>query len=220
MATAQAGRKRNLLPAITMVLVIAALFVVSYVLVFMNPNLIDLQNQPRTGLTGHSFLNPVEGPVTRNGGGWDITVNTVTGPDVPLEELVIAVKAPADGASVAQVWKLLVKGPGANASALSANGWSLRAGGRTNASFRYANGSVPVLLNTTTAASLREDQFHTVEGAVLIFYDPDFDGKLSNGDRILAYKDVNGDGAVELRKGTQLQVQTTGGKLVAAAQLE
>jgi len=218
-----AEKKGRLLPVLTIVLAIISLFLVSYVLIFMNPNIDQLKDEPRCGLSGQSFLNPNEGPVTKNGGGWDIKVRAVTGPTVALEDLVLAVKTPAVGSSPAQVWKLKVRGTGTNSSDLSVNstkaGWYLRAGNITTP-LRFANGTTARPLNSTTAPFLRDDQFPTVEGAVLIYRDVDLDGKLSNGDRVLAYKDVDGSGTAELLAGTLLEIQTTNGKLVASALLK
>lgn len=223
MGTGPAGKKGRLLPVLAIVLATVSLFTLSYVLIFMNPNIDRLKDEPLCALSGLSFLNPYEGPVTRNGGGWDIKVGGVTGPTVALEDLVLAVKSPAIGSSPAHVWKLNVRGTGTNSSDLSVNstkaGWYLRAGNAT-APQRFANGTARQALNGTNAPLLRDDQFPTVEGAVLIYRDVDLDGKLSNGDRVLAYKDVNGDGTVELLTGTLLELQTTGGKLVASALLK
>ena len=200
-----------------------SLFTLSYILIFMNPAIDQLKDEPRCALSGQSFLNPNEGPVTKNGGGWDIKVGGVTGPTVALEDLVLAVRTPAIGNSPAHVWKLRVRGTGTNSSDLSVNstkaGWYLRAGNATTPQ-RFANGTAPQPLNRTTAPSLREDQFPTLEGAVLIYRDVDLNGELSNGDRVLAYKDVDGDGTVELLTGTLLELQTTGDKLVASALLK
>jgi hypothetical protein len=223
MVVGQAMGKGRFLTVLFIIIMVAALFILSYFFIFMNPNLDRLNDQPHCRLTGHSFVNPYNGPVTQNGGGWALQIQDVTGPRLGLTDLIIAVKSPAAAGAPSQVWKLNVKGTGNRSPDLSYEGqssrWYLRAYNRTVTPLHFADGTVPKALNDTTAASLRDDQLLTVEGVVLFYTDSDLDGNLSLGDKTMVYKDINADGQVELRSGTLIELQTVGGKLVASATL-
>jgi hypothetical protein len=222
MVVGQAAGNGRFLTVLFIVLMVAALFILSYLFIFMNPGLDKLKDQPHCSLTGHSFVNPYDGPVTRNGGGWALQVQDVTGPRLGLNDLIVAVKSPAGAPS--QVWKLNVKGTGNRSPDLSYDGqssrWYLKAFNGTAVPLRFADGTVPKALNGTTAPGLRDDQLLTVEGTVLFYKDTDLNGNLSLGDKIMVYKDVDADGKVELGPGTLIELQTVDGKLVASATLK
>jgi hypothetical protein len=223
MVVGQAAGKGCFLTVLFIIIMVAALFMLSYLLIFMNPNLDKLKDQSHCSLTGHSFTNLYDGPVTRNGGGWVLQVQAVSGPRLGLKDLIVAVRSPATGIDPSQVWKLNVKGTGNRSPDLSYEGqssrWYLRAFNSTAVPLRFADGTVPKALNDTTAPGLRDDQLPTVEGTVLFYKDTDLDGNLSLHDKVMVYKDVNADGKVELRPGTLIELQTVDGKLVASAKL-
>jgi|GEM_PF-4043251 len=220
------GRARTdprLWTVLLVVLIVVSLFLCAFIAFFLNPSLDKAKYNPVAKITGESFTNPYGSAVTRNSGGWALGLSSVGGPRLDLKDLVVAIKTPTSGSTPSQVWKLNVKGGGNHSADLSYEGlstrWYLKTCNST-ASLRYANGTVPVTLNSTTAPALREDQFSTVEGAVVIFRDIDLDGNLSVQDKLMVYKDANGDGTVDLVSGTLLELQTLDGKLVSSAVLK
>ena len=204
-------------------LVVVSIFLCAIMAFFFNPRLDQMSNNPSAKLTGHSFSNPYEGGLTRNGGGWGLEVHVVTGPKVPLKDLVLAVKAPASSGMSATVWRFSVKGSGTNASDLSYEGATsrsyIRAYNMTDVPLRFANGSVPEALDLATAPSLIDSTVTTVEGAIMVFRDTDLNGNLTDGDKVTVFRDIDADGTVELGSGTIIQLQTADGKLIASAVL-
>jgi hypothetical protein len=204
-------------------LIIVCLFMCSFVAFFLNPNIDKAVKKPTAKLAGETFSNPYGGAVTHNSGGWALRFTSVGGPRLDLKDLIVALKTPSKSGTPSHVWMLNVKGPGNHSADLSYEGstthWYIKSY-NTTTPLRYANGTIPVGLNNTTAPNFREDQFTTLEGAVILFRDTDLDGNLSVQDKITIYKDVNADGTGDLPSGTLLELQTTDGKLVSSAILK
>lgn len=203
-------------------LIIVSLFMCAFVAIFLNPNLDKAKNKSTAKLAGEAFTNPYGGAVTHNSGGWALRFTSVGGPRLDLKDLIVAIKTPSTGGNPSQVWMFNVKGANNHSADLSYEAstthWYLKAFNATMP-LRYANGTVPIGLNNTTAPTFREDQLPTLEGAIVLYRDIDLDGNLSVRDKLTVYKDVNADGKVDLTAGTLLELQTTDGKLVSSAVL-
>jgi hypothetical protein len=162
---------------------------------------------PSVSMISHTFVNNYEGSGTVNGGGWTITVASISGSSTQLSSVNFRVGSGG-------LWKYTLSGASSSKADLSytggtSNKWYLLKGGTASATFM--DGSTPKTLSASTAKDLDVGELQTVQGAAIIVVDYDGGGTLNSGDVIFIYSDTNGNSSPEISMGNTFEVGDTTG---------
>jgi len=162
---------------------------------------------PTVSMISHTFVNSYEGSGTVNGGGWTITVGSISSSSASLSSVNFRVGSGG-------LWKYTLSGASSSKADLSytsgiALKWYLLKGGTPAPTFM--DNGVLKTLSTTTAKDLTAGEFETVQGAAMIVVDNDGGGTLSSGDIIYVYSDTNGNSSPEIGLGDTFEVGDTTG---------
>jgi len=176
----------------------------------------DVNDDPRARLGGGSFTEPYGGSIIKNGGGWEANVGSVSGARLSLSNLTICVKVPAEDGAYAGKTCLAFNGTEDMSYRGVPKAWFMRLYNKS-VEARFINGTTTVTLNATTAPTLDGPKMPTLEGVVILYRDMDNDGNMSNGDKVLVFRDPNGDGQKEFPDGTKVELRTSEGKAIASA---
>ena len=139
------------------------------------------------------FVHPFNGQPnsTVNMGGWKCNVNSVSGPRVSLNKVSIKIKV-RDGNLDSSSISLKEISHVTNSNNI---GYYIHVSESTT---RFMDGGKTKEMTTVTVADLDTGELPTVEGVVFIYVDMDNNERISEGDYIYIYRDVNGDGAHEI----------------------
>jgi hypothetical protein len=168
---------------------------------------------PIASMVSQSFTNPNEGSGTKNGGGWHLNINVVTGDKAKLSGITVSVQR--NGLALATMSSISTTSSSLSytASGVGSMQWyMLKSPGATP---KFMNSGTAVNLDTTTAKDLNANGYPTVQGAYFIFIDVNGNSYLDAGDTIFVYSDVNADGSKEITSGCTVQLSMTGATIAS-----
>jgi hypothetical protein len=158
----------------------------------------------RAVLKAEEFTNPYEGTFTTNGGGWEITIDRVSGQPVRLDLLVIDIYPKCGYRKTDETLEpwVIVHGVASSRANLTHDGttqdWYLHSRTNGTPSF-FDDGAVKQLdAGSTSDVGPNLNEFWSFENTTFVYLDKDGDGYVSHGDRIFLYTDFDGDGIQEI----------------------
>jgi len=187
-----------------MIVVLMFISFTACAIIYINIGPTTSVDRSRAALKVEEFTNPYETTFTTNGGGWDITIEKVSGQPVRLDLLVVDIYPECGHRKTDETLEpwFIVDGVGSPRANLTHDGdpmdWYLYSTTNGTPSF-FDNGAVASLGGQNAAhVGPNLNEFWTIENATFIYLDKDGDGYLSNDDRIFLYSDFDGDGIQEI----------------------
>lgn len=212
-------------PVIATILMVAITVVLAGVLVVYMQQFSNVQNNthPTAGLVPTPFTNPDADSQTHNGGGWAVTVSTISQATTPWSTVTVLLMS-----SAVTVYKAVgIKGTTANvyagnSSAPKANwyGYANPASGVKQYS-KYTAGAYAAAANfpnanIDTTYGVQTD-LQTVQGFYFIVIDNDGSNTVSAGDIILVFQNYSGGTSQQVGgTGFNIEVSVTAGNIGTA----
>jgi hypothetical protein len=161
-------------------------------------------DKSRAVLKAEEFTNPYEGTFTTNGGGWEITIDRVSGQPVRLDLLIIDIYPKCGHVKTDETLKpwVIVQGVSKSRANLTHDGstqdWYLYSTTNGTPSF-FDDGAVKDLYaGSTSDVGPNLNEFWSFENTTFVYLDKDGDGYVSHDDRIYLFSDFDGDGTQEI----------------------
>ena len=176
---------------------------------------------PNAGFVPATFTNPCSDSKTMNGGGWAVSVSTISSTTTTWSSVTVAVvqntltvyKAVGIGPKTSQIYYN-------NATGGAANWYAYRNTASGNANYdKTPYTAAKILIPTTTAgvAGVALTELQTAENIYFVVIDNDGGGTVTSGDSVLVFENYAG-AATQLVGGTgwQLQLSVSGGTIGSA----